>query len=85
MPLEPAVIDGLAVGDVVEYTNSQRLTPFYDEFMGHTGFVVSVSEKNSYCTVEWFKPVEYPAGKGVYTPRSSFDSVRFQRIINGKA
>jgi hypothetical protein len=83
MPLEPATY-GLAVGDVVEYTNCQRLTPFYDEFMGCTGFVVSVSEKNSHCSVEWFQPVEYPAGKQVYTRRSSFENTRFQRIINGK-
>lgn len=82
MPLEIAVVSGLAVGDVVEYTNYQRLTPFYDEFMGCTGFVVS--EKNSHCTVEWFKPVEYPAGKGVFTSRSSFEKARFQRINNGK-
>ena len=83
MPLEPMTY-GLAVGDVVEYTNCQRLMPLYDEFKGCTGFVVSVSEKNSYCTVEWFMPVEYPAGKGTYTPRSSFENTRFQRIINGK-
>jgi len=73
----------LAVGDVVVYTNSLRRMPLYADFNGHIGFVVSCNEANGYCTVEWFAPVEYPAGKGTFTRQSSFECTSFQKVLNG--
>ena len=73
----------LAIGDVVKYTNSYGSTPFYDEFIGYFGFVVSTNKEKGYCSVEWFTPVEYPARTGTFTPRSSFECIRFQKVLNG--
>jgi hypothetical protein len=72
----------LAVGDIVKYTNPYGQTPVYDEFNAHIGFVVSYNEQKGYCSVQWFTPVEYPARKGIFTERSSFECIRFQKVLN---
>lgn len=75
--------DQLTIGDVVKYTNYYGNTPFYDEFIAHVGFVVSHNKEKGYCSVEWFTPVEYPARTGTFTSRSSFECIRFQKVLIG--